>query len=65
LSSEPVFYHFPQPFHQDFFKYLDVLVYVESTIYQLDEDNELLAKSGTIAQGRHLLGEFACMRTVG
>ncbi|GIL64075.1 hypothetical protein Vafri_18050 [Volvox africanus] len=32
----------------DFFKYLDVLVWVEATIYQLDEDNEQLTETGLI-----------------
>lgn len=30
----------------DFFTYMDVLVYVEATMYQLDEHNELLAGRG-------------------
>ena len=31
---------------QDLFKFLDVLVWVEATIYQLDEDNESLTMQG-------------------
>jgi hypothetical protein len=33
---------------QAFFQYLDALVWVEATIYQLDEDNERLAESGSL-----------------
>jgi len=42
---------------EDFFKHLDVLVFVEATIYQLDEDNEALAAQGRTEPGRRLLGE--------
>eukprot|EP00983_Pelagomonas_calceolata_P036882 1134772-Pelagomonas_calceolata.AAC.2 len=45
------------PHPQDFFKHLDVLVFVEATIYQLDEDNEALAAQGRTEPGRRLLGE--------
>jgi hypothetical protein len=31
---------------QDLFKFLDVLVWVEATIYQLDEENENLTMQG-------------------
>lgn len=30
--------------HQDWFKYMDVLVFVEGLIYQLDEDNEAICR---------------------
>jgi len=33
-----------------------VLVFVEATIYQLDEDNEALASKGLLEPGRGLLG---------
>lgn len=42
---------------QDFFKHLDILVFVEGTIYQLDEDNEALAGRGLVEPARQLLGE--------
>lgn len=31
---------------QDFLKYWDILVFVESTIYDMDEQNEALARDG-------------------
>ncbi len=42
---------------QDVFKYLDILVWVEATIYQLDEDNESWAKQGQVYAGRKVLGK--------
>lgn len=41
---------------QDLYKYLDVLVWLEASIYQLDEENELLSRTGQAAPGRRLLG---------
>lgn len=46
------------PYHnlqepQDFFKYLDLLVFVEATIYQADEANELYAKQGLLLCQAH------------
>ena len=35
---------------------MDILVFVEATIYQLDEDNELLAKAGQAPEGEQLQG---------
>lgn len=32
--------------HQDFWRFWDVLVWVEASIYQMDEDNELLCSNG-------------------
>lgn len=31
---------------QDLFTYLDIIVFVEATIYQMDEDNEKLCGHG-------------------
>lgn len=42
---------------KDLFKYLDVLVWLEASIYQLDEENEALARTGQHAHGRNLLRE--------
>jgi hypothetical protein len=41
---------------QDFFKYLDVLVYVEATIYAMDEENERLAGAGVVSPVLELNG---------
>lgn len=38
---------------QDFFKYLDLLIFVEATIYQADETNELYAKQGLLLSQAH------------
>ncbi|BDA43030.1 hypothetical protein COCOBI_04-0400 [Coccomyxa sp. Obi] len=38
---------------QDFFRYLDLLVFVEATIYQADETNELYAKQGLLLSQAH------------
>ncbi|KAF5837827.1 hypothetical protein DUNSADRAFT_3790 [Dunaliella salina] len=56
-------YSFPL-WPQDFFKYLDVLVFVEATIYQLDEDNEALAARGHAEPGRQLLEESVLTRVL-
>lgn len=37
-------------------QYIDVLVFVEATIYQMDEDNEALARQGSVAAGHRLQG---------
>ena len=39
-----------------------VLVWVEATVYQLDEDNEALSQQGVVDPGRRLLGE-ECLRS--
>ena len=45
---------------QDFFTYLDIIVFVEATIYQMDEDNEKLCGQGG-QEDRHVLkGKLAC-----
>ncbi|CAL8468971.1 g8512 [Coccomyxa elongata] len=46
------------PYHnmqipQDFFKYLDLVLFVEATIYQADETNELYAKQGLLLSQAH------------
>lgn len=38
---------------QAFFEYLDTLVFVEATIYQADETNELYAKQGLLLPQAH------------
>lgn len=38
---------------QDVFKYLDVLVYVEATIYGMDEENEQFAAEGVTTPSQH------------
>ena len=42
---------------QDFFKHLDILVFVEATIYAMDEENELYAKQGLLMPHAHAQGE--------
>ena len=42
---------------QDYFRYLDILVFVEATIYAVDEANESLAKSSLNPQQAHIEGE--------
>ncbi|GAX77630.1 hypothetical protein CEUSTIGMA_g5073.t1 [Chlamydomonas eustigma] len=42
---------------RDFFKYLDVLVWCEATIYELDEQNELMSRHGLRAPNLRLAGE--------
>ena len=44
---------------QAFLEHIDILVFVEATIYQMDEENETIAKSGTIAEGHELQGAAA------
>jgi hypothetical protein len=41
---------------QDFFKFIDILVFVEATIYQIDEANELYAKQGLLLPHAHSRG---------
>ncbi|MEW5300256.1 MAG: hypothetical protein WDW36_003198 [Sanguina aurantia] len=41
---------------QDVFKFLDVLLWVEGTLYQLDEDNEAAASRGELGEGLDLVG---------
>lgn len=42
---------------EDFFKYWDVLVFVEAAIYEMDEENEVLASQGLINPLKRLKGE--------
>jgi hypothetical protein len=42
-----------RPALQAFFEYLDILVFVEATIYQADEANELYAKQGLLLPQAH------------
>ncbi len=46
---------------RDFFKYLDVLVWLEATVYDLDEQNELMCKHGLRAPSRKLAGDALVM----
>lgn len=46
---------------QDVFKYLDILVFVEATIYQMDEDNEKLCAEGEQSDQHVLNGEQAIL----
>ena len=41
----------------DFFKYMDVLVWLEATVYELDEQNERMSKHGMRAPSLRLAGE--------
>merc|ERR1711907_577318 len=41
------YFHWHQLGLEDIFRFLSVLVWVEATIYQMDEENEELALSGT------------------
>lgn len=41
---------------QDFFKFFDILVYVEATIYSMDEENERLAGAGMVLPDLELHG---------
>ena len=43
---------------QDVFKYLDILVFVEATIYQMDEDNEKLCAEGDQSDQHVLNGKL-------
>ena len=43
---------------QDVFKYLDILVFVEATIYQMDEDNEKLCAEGEQSDQHVLNGKL-------
>lgn len=43
---------------QEFFKYLDILVFVEATIYAVDEANERLARLGMNPKHAHTEGEL-------
>ena len=42
------------PAVQDYFTYMDLIVFVEATIYQMDEDNEKLCSRGG-QEDRHIL----------
>lgn len=41
---------------EDFFKYWDVLCFVEAAIYSMDEENEALASAGSAIQDVQLTG---------
>ena len=41
---------------EDFFKFWDVLCYVEAAIYSMDEENEALAAAGITSQDLELTG---------
>ena len=50
-----------RPLLQDFFRYIDILVYVEGTIYHIDEANERLSKRGISLEHAHAEGlQRAC-----
>ena len=50
---------------QDLFTYLDIIVFVEATIYQMDEDNEKLCGHGGQEDKHILKGELALHTTTG
>ena len=41
---------------QDFWRYMDILIFVEATIYQMDNQNEALASAGEAPIGGQLQG---------
>ena len=41
---------------QAFLEHIDLLVFVEATIYQMDEENEALAEQGSVDEGHQLHG---------
>ena len=43
---------------QDLFEHLDIIVFVEATIYQMDEDNEKLCAAGLQTDQHVLAGSF-------
>ncbi len=43
---------------QDVFEYLDIIVFVEATIYQMDEDNEKLCAEGVQSEQHVLSGKL-------
>ena len=43
---------------QDLFEHLDIIVFVEATIYQMDEDNEKLCAAGLQNDQHVLAGSF-------
>lgn len=45
---------------QELFKYLDIIVYVEATIYQMDEDNEKVCAEGAQSEQHVLTGKTCC-----
>ena len=49
---------------QAFFKYLDILVFVEGTIYAVDEANESLARLSMNPKHAHMEGEPVRLHTV-
>eukprot|EP00877_Chromochloris_zofingiensis_P013833 jgi/Chrzof1/8703/Cz03g21080.t1 len=49
---------------QDVFKYLDVLVYVEATIYGMDEENEQFAAEGVTTPSQHTFQADMTLREV-
>lgn len=50
---------------QDLFTYLDIIVFVEATIYQMDEDNEKLCGHGGQEDEHILKGELVLHTTTG
>ena len=48
---------------QAFLEHIDILVFVEATIYQMDEENETLAKTGNIGEGHQLQGGCHTLRS--
>lgn len=43
---------------QDVFKYLDIIIFVEATIYQMDEDNEKMCVEGGQSEEHVLAGRL-------
>lgn len=41
---------------QDLFRYLDILLFVEATIYQMDEENEALCEALCAQESTHSSG---------
>jgi hypothetical protein len=51
--------NFTVPYPQELLKYIDILVFVEGTIYQMDEENEALAAAGEVAESHRLAGNVS------
>lgn len=49
---------------QDLFEHLDVLVYVEALIYQMDEENEDMSGQGAVAQDHEFQGAAVLSATL-
>ena len=49
---------------QDFWHYMDILLFTEATIYQMDEENEVLTREGRAPMDGQLQGQKESYPTI-